>query len=82
MAHVRGQCGLSVGGTVAGLFLAGALVGCGSPGEGSISVSSESRARLLPHAGATAKDAKGKAIANKPMSSKELVRGKGPEGSQ
>ena len=75
---------LSVRGAVAGLLLAGisALSGCGSPGEGSVSVTSESRARLLPHAGPKAKDAKGNPIASKPMNSKEMVRGRVAAGSQ
>jgi hypothetical protein len=61
---------------VAGVLVAVALVvgGCGSPGEGSATVSAESRARLVPHAGPTTKDARGNDIANKPMSAKDVVR--------
>ena len=42
------------------LLLVGSLTaaGCGNPGEGSVAVSSESRARILPHVNPKAKNAK------------------------
>jgi hypothetical protein len=65
------------------LSVAVGLAGCGGgPGEGSVTVSAESRARIVPHAGPNTKDAKGRPIATKPMSSKELVRGRAASGPQ
>lgn len=74
MARVERKSTRSVRCALAALFLAAALAGCGNPGEGSVSVSSESRARLLPRAGEFAQDATGAPVAKRALSSKELVR--------
>jgi hypothetical protein len=48
--------------------------GCGNFGDGSVVVSSESRARILPHINMQTRNAKVKPAASQPKSANQLVR--------
>ncbi len=67
---------------VGGVSVAGlaAMAGCGNQGEGTVTVSAESRARIEPHAGPNAKDKAGHPLEGKPLSAKQRVRGKAAAG--
>jgi len=78
MIHPWRSLGLSTRWALSSLLMFGSSTGagCGNPGENSVAVSSEARARILPHAGPNAKNAKAQPIAGKPLSAKQLVRQK------
>jgi hypothetical protein len=62
-------------GLATGLALAGPLLlaGCGNPGEGTVQISPEARARLSSQFGPKAKDSRGRPIGGKPVGIKDRV---------
>jgi hypothetical protein len=48
-----------------------AVVGCGHPGEGTIKVSSEARARLTPHVPVMTKGPKARIVGQRPIGIKD-----------
>ena len=67
--------GLATGGALAVSLL---MAGCGNPGEGTVHVSPEARARLTSPFGPDAKDRKGRPIGGKKVGIKDRVSALSP----
>ncbi len=87
MINLRGSLGRWSRWMFLSLLLVGSstAAGCGNPGEGSVAVSSEARARILPHVNPNAKktkNAEAQPASSQPLSAKQLVRQKAATGSE
>ena len=79
LRQFRASIPLGFGGVL--LSSLAALAGCSNHGEGTVTVSAESRARIVPHSGPNAKNKEGSPIDSKPLSAKLKVRGYAASGA-